>query len=86
MPEKLNTTNHLAERAERLGISQEAATYLENLTDEEACTQRCEDCGAVIIVHNNALWRFKPHIIRCYDCISLAIMSGYSPFEATYVV
>ena len=35
---------------------------------QEVLTRRCADCGAILEVHITAMWRFRPHVIRCPHC------------------
>lgn len=74
------------EDAIRIGIPLELAGNYAHISIEEACTQRCIDCDAVIAIHQDANWRFRPHRIRCDCCAERAMQNGYDQFEAYYVV
>jgi len=53
---------------------------------KELTNQHCEDCNCLIKKHDDPLWRFQIHEIRCSECISRLIDEGQSYFEAAYVV
>ena len=74
----------LNERAERLGISVSGMKMLAHLTDEEIKTQKCE-CGDVIKVHDGGLWRFRPHPVRCDNCVAELTARGETGFDARFV-
>jgi len=76
---------NLKQQAAALGISPQAAEMLENLDIQEALTQRCVDCGAIIARHGNARWRFRRHRIRCETCANAYTRAGYDRFEALFV-
>ncbi len=55
------------------------------LTVQEALTQRCTDCGAIIDLHTTALWRIRPHVIRCAGCQQRAMRDGATAYDAKFV-
>ena len=74
------------EEALQLGIPEGYVQFFLTMTPIEARTQRCEDCGCIIKVHDDARWRFRLHRIRCEDCYLQALLRGYTEYEALYVV
>lgn len=56
------------------------------LTAEEACLNRCEDCGVIIQRYPDARWRFTELApCRCRTCAETAMRMGESSFDAYMV-
>lgn len=50
----------------------------------EFMTQTCEECGAIMKVHESASWRVNLHALRCKDCAMKLYEKGYEWQEARY--
>ncbi len=73
-----------------LGLTNEHRAYARSwqdagLTVQEALTQRCSDCHAIIDLHTTALWRVRPHVIRCAGCQHKARSAGATAYDAKFV-
>lgn len=55
-----------------------------DLTIEEACINRCDDCGRVIDTYPDARWRVQPTPCRCRTCAEKQQKTGCTWFEARY--
>lgn len=55
------------------------------LTVQEALTQRCSDCNAIIDLHLTALWRVRQHVVRCNGCQLAAMRTGATAYDAKFV-